>query len=105
MDNQVLKFDESQHDIEKIKKENKNVVIDFTADWCGPCKQLGPKLEEYAKSGKFLLVKINVDDNRNISEQFAISGIPHVILFVEGVEKYKFTGFNTKSLEEMINLL
>ncbi len=64
------------------------VVVDFYADWCGPCVSLGPILEEQAKKGKFILVKVNCDeDSEGLMDRFNVSGIPHVVVFVDGVEK------------------
>lgn len=91
-------------DLDKIVKENANVIVDFTASWCGPCQKLGPILEDKTKqgAGKFKLVKIDVDENAEISEKYKVGGIPFVILFVDGKQVSDFTGADTNKLDQMI---
>ena len=71
------------------------VLVDFYAAWCGPCKMLGPVLDEVVKkaSGQLKLVKVNTDENQELAASANVSGIPDVRLFVNGKEVGAFTGF------------
>ena len=69
-----------------INSQNVPVVVDFGADWCGPCKQLDPILEEIAEENtdKFKIFKINIDENPMTPQKFGVRGIPTIMLFKEG---------------------
>lgn len=71
---------------EMVLKSNHPVLVDFWAEWCGPCRALAPKLEEVAQElqGKATIVKINVDENRDQASKFGVRGIPTMILFKGG---------------------
>lgn len=80
---------------------NGEVLVDFFANWCGPCKMLGAILEELStERSSVKIVKINVDENPNLARQFGVMSIPTMYLFKNGKEIAKKNGFMPK--EELI---
>jgi thioredoxin 1 len=75
------------------------VLVDFFATWCGPCKMLGPVIEELAKEneGKAKISKIDVDENPLTAGQFGVQSIPTIILFKDGKEIDRMIGFQPKT--------
>jgi len=80
----VLNIEDSQFEKEVMEAEEL-VMVDFWAEWCGPCRALGPKLEEIAtEKANVKVVKINIDQNKETAQKFGIRSIPTMILFKGG---------------------
>ncbi len=103
----VNKTDVANFDSDVIKS-NKPVLVDFWAEWCGPCRTLGPILDEVAKEvgEKAQVLKVNVDDNAELAQKYGIRGIPTMIFFKNGQAAKTLVGVQTKeeikkTLEEL----
>ena len=81
-----------------VLKASTPVLVDFWAEWCGPCKALAPKLDEIAKEygEKVRVVKLNVDENQKTSAEFGIRGIPTLIVFKDGQNVEQISGNHPK---------
>ena len=81
-------------------------VIDFWAEWCGPCRMIGPIIEELASEyddDTVLIGKVNVDDNPEVSMKFGIRSIPTIILFRDGEEVERSIGFEPDKLRSLLD--
>jgi len=79
---------------ELIQQSEIPVVVDFWADWCGPCKMVSPALEKLAQEfkGKLMVIKINVDKKPQISAQYQVQSIPTIMMFHKGNQKMRLVG-------------
>ena len=98
-----IKFN-SENFEEEVLKSEKPVLVDFYADWCGPCNAMAPVIEELATEldGKAKVGKINVDNNPDIAVEYNVMSIPTLIIFKNGKEEKRLVGLRDK--EELLSL-
>lgn len=94
----------SENFTEEVLNSEKPVLVDFYADWCGPCNAMSPVIEELAKEleGKAKVGKINVDENSDIAVEYNVMSIPTLIVFKNGKEEKRLVGLRDK--EELLSL-
>ncbi|HHN93905.1 MAG TPA: thioredoxin [Anaerolineae bacterium] len=86
----------------QVLQAPKPVLVDFWAEWCGPCRMVAPVVEALAEeyAGRLLVAKMDVDENRETPARYGIYGIPTLILFKDGAEATRFIGYRPKEAME-----
>ena len=99
----VLKITERNFD-EEVLHSDKTVLLDFYADWCGPCKMQSPIIDEIAEARADIKVgKINVDENQNLASKYNVMSIPTLLIIKNGEIKEQFVGLTVKEqIEEKL---
>ena len=108
MANGIVTLTSSNFD-ETIKSNNTPMVIDFWAEWCGPCRTIAPVLSEIAaeQKGKLTVAKLNVDEHGDIAQRYNVMSIPTLLVFDKGEIKKRLVGAKGKSqlLQELAEFL
>ena len=104
MSDTIVTLDDSTFD-EHVKSADVPVLVDFWAEWCGPCKMIAPVLEEIAteQAGKIQIAKLNIDENLDVTRRFDVMSIPTLILFKDGEPKVRLIGAKPKG--QLVNEL
>ena len=85
----------NEDSFEKVVKDGV-VLVDFFAEWCGPCKMIGPVLDQAQKETDVQIVKVNVEENQNLAMKYGVMGVPTLIVFKDGEPVSKKSGFMPK---------
>jgi thioredoxin 1 len=92
----LIKIDSTEQ-FKQLIKENNNVLVDFYADWCGPCKMISPVLEEIAtEMPNAMIIKVDVDTQQELAMEYQVMSIPTLILFKDGQSTKTVVGFQPK---------
>ena len=97
MSDKIVTLSDATFD-EHVKSSDVPVLVDFWAEWCGPCKMISPVLEEIAEeqAGKIQIGKLNIDDNLEVTRRFDVMSIPTLILFKDGEPEVRLIGAKPK---------
>ena len=97
MSDKIVTLSDATFD-EHVKSSDVPVLVDFWAEWCGPCKMIAPILEEIAdeQAGKIQIAKLNVDDSSEVASRFEVRSIPTLILFKNGEPEVRLVGAKPK---------
>ena len=103
-----MELEITSQNFEEVKQQGQPVLIDFWATWCGPCKRLGPIIEEIAAEydGKAIIGKCDIEENDDLTEQFGIMNVPTVVFLKDGKEVDRVVGLAMKNVyQDKLNAL
>ncbi len=103
-----MELEITSQNFEEITQQGKPVLVDFWATWCGPCKRLGPIIEEIAAEydGKAIIGKCDIEENDELTEQFGIMNVPTVVFLKDGKEVDRVVGLAMKNVyQDKLNAL
>ena len=93
----------NKNNFEQVKNSDKKVLLDFYAEWCGPCRMVGPLLEELAaEHPEYVIAKVNVDDEPDLAQEYGVSSIPTLMFFRGGKVVRRVVGLRSKAEIEQI---
>ena len=97
--------EENFYDI--VENSDIPVLVDFWAEWCGPCKIIAPTVEEISQKnfGKLVVGKVDIDTNPNLAEKYQVRSIPTIIIFIDGAPTEMIVGPNKSALENKVKNL
>ena len=97
--------EENFYDI--VENSDIPVLVDFWAEWCGPCKMIAPTVEEISQKnfGKLVVGKVDIDTNPNLAEKYQVRSIPTIIIFIDGAPTEIIVGPNKSALENKVKNL
>jgi len=101
---EVVELDDFKALIADAAKENKLLIVDFHAQWCGPCKMIAPKIVAMAEEmkDKCVFAKVDVDEAPEISEEYEIQAMPTFLIFANGMKVGSMAGANEAKLRQLI---
>jgi thioredoxin 1 len=88
---------ESTEHLQEVVNTHDVVLVDFYADWCGPCKMLEPTMEELAAEGVATVVKVDVDEHQSLAQSNGVQGIPTLLLYANGEQAKRLVGVQDKA--------
>lgn len=103
-----MELEITSQNFDELKQQGKPVLVDFWATWCGPCKRLGPIIEEIAAEydGKAIVGKCDIEENDELTEQFGIMNVPTVVFLKDGKEVDRVVGLAMKNVyQDKLNAL